>query len=66
MYYKTLSSHWYNKTRFVDDVLVILSTRFKQYFNHPIYAISLIVSPQYRDFAISKYYSYNYILKEII
>jgi hypothetical protein len=66
MYYQQLSKKMFDTNIYVHDVIPILSRRFQQYFDHPIYVIGLFLTPQYRAFAISKYYSYQDVQREII
>ena len=65
--YNNMASVLFQKNIFVDEAVVLLSKRFKQYFTEEsIYVIALFLFPIYRDLAISKHYSFDFVRKEII
>ena len=55
-----------NSNPFVKSAIVLLSKRFKQYFMHLIFVLSLFLGLIYCNFATSKYFTVNYIVRDIV
>jgi hypothetical protein len=54
------------KSNIIDTAIMNLSNRFKQYFFHPIYPISLFLWPQYRNFAVSRHFTFESLQRHIL
>ena len=64
--YDCIAARTIMRNPFVNDAILKLSRRYKQYFNEDIYVIALFLYPRHRDLAISRFHQFDTVKRSIL